>query len=100
MAREVGRHWGNVIGGVTASAAGGEVRSIVDPVRGEAYATATDSDSAEVARACAAAGAAFASWRLTTPADRSRQLLASKIRPAPDSVVFASAENPPCSGRM
>jgi hypothetical protein len=26
--------------------------------------------------------------------------LASKIRPAPDSRVFASAENPPCSGRM
>jgi len=75
MAREDGRHWGNVIGGVTGRAPGGDARTIVDPTSGEAYATATDSNAAEVARACASAAAAFESWRLTTPADRSRHLL-------------------------
>ncbi len=34
MAREDGRHWGNVIGGVSGPrSAGGEARAIIDPAR-------------------------------------------------------------------
>ena len=69
------RVWGNVIGGVTAPSHTGRERGVVDPASGEIYSHATDSDAGDVARACAAASAAFASWKATTPGERSRRLL-------------------------
>ena len=73
--REDARVWGNVIGGAPATPGTGRRRAIVNPGTGETYAHATDSDVDDVARACAAATAAFGAWRATTPATRSRMLL-------------------------
>jgi betaine-aldehyde dehydrogenase len=77
MARDEQRLWGNVIGGVTAPPPTGERRAVLDPATGAVYSYATDSGADEVARACAAAADALATWRRTTPAVRAGHLLAA-----------------------
>ena len=68
------RLWGNVISGSAAASPTGERRPIIDPATGGVYSYAVDSDTADVARACAAAASAFETWGRTTPSDRSRLL--------------------------
>ena len=65
----------NVIDGRPASAAAGARREIVDPASGEVRGFATDSTTADVDAAVAAARNAFDGWRRTTPAARSALLL-------------------------
>lgn len=67
----------NVIDGRPAPAAAGARREIVDPSSGEVRGFATDSATADVDAAVAAARTAFDGWRRTTPAARSALLLAA-----------------------
>ncbi|MBL8985918.1 MAG: aldehyde dehydrogenase [Gemmatimonadetes bacterium] len=62
-------------GRMTAPAAGGYLDKI-DPATGQVVARVPDSDGTDVARAVAAANAAFPAWAATSAAERSRVLLA------------------------
>ncbi|AJE81228.1 MULTISPECIES: gamma-aminobutyraldehyde dehydrogenase [Streptomyces] len=66
----------NYLGGQFRDAADGRTSEILDPVTGEAYATAPLSGPADVDAAMRAAARAFPGWRDTTPAERQRALLA------------------------
>ena len=65
----------NYIGGEFRDAADGRTTEVVNPVTGEAYATAPLSGQADVDAAMAAAAEAFPGWRDTTPAERQKALL-------------------------
>jgi betaine-aldehyde dehydrogenase len=67
----------NVIDGRPAPAAAGARREIVNPASGEVHELATESATADVDAAVAAARTAFDGWRRTTPAARSALLLAA-----------------------
>jgi len=64
------------IDGKLVEPASGKYFDDVDPAVGAPYALVPDGDAEDVARAVAAAKAAFPSWSQTTAADRSRILLA------------------------
>ena len=49
--------------------------AIVDPSTGEEYGTAPISNEADIDKAYAAASAAFAEWKKTTPSQRQKALL-------------------------
>jgi acyl-CoA reductase-like NAD-dependent aldehyde dehydrogenase len=65
----------NVVAGVSLSSVAGGTREIIDPATGAVHGAATESGTADVDAAVAAAREAFGSWRHTTPADRSAVLL-------------------------
>jgi len=65
----------NVIDGEVQASASGAMMDIVDPSTGEVYATAPNSDAADVDQAFQAAGKAFEKWRWSTPSDRQKALL-------------------------
>ncbi len=69
-------HVRNVVGGESVEAAADERSDLVDPTTGETYGSAPVSSREDVDRAYAAADAAFADWRRTTPSDRQKALLA------------------------
>jgi betaine-aldehyde dehydrogenase len=56
--------------------ANGELDPVLNPATGEELARAANSSAEDVSRAVAAARRAFAGWSQSTPADRSRALLA------------------------
>ena len=56
--------------------ANGELEAVLNPATGEELARAANSSAEDVSRAVAAARRAFAGWSQSTPADRSRALLA------------------------
>jgi len=61
----------NFIGGQEVEAVDGTTAPVVDPSTGEAYAEAPVSGPKEVDRAVQVAAEAFASWKRTTPSERS-----------------------------
>jgi len=65
----------NLVNGERTGAADGRTLDVVDPTTGEVYATSPLSGPADVDAAVAAAGAAFETWRDTTPAQRQLALL-------------------------
>ncbi|MET3960660.1 betaine-aldehyde dehydrogenase [Marmoricola sp. OAE513] len=65
----------NIINGEAVAAADGATYDVIDPTTGQVYATAPMSGAEDVDRAYGAAAEAFASWRNTTPQDRSNALL-------------------------
>ncbi len=67
----------NVIDGRSVAASGGDRRELIDPASGAVHGFATESTSADVDLAVAAARDAFDEWRRTTPAARSALLLAA-----------------------
>ena len=69
--------FGNVVGGASHAAAPGRRLVSLDPVTGEPWAEAPDSDEADVGAAVTAAAAAFATWRRTMPRERMDALLAA-----------------------
>ncbi|MFD3730860.1 gamma-aminobutyraldehyde dehydrogenase [Streptomyces sp. NPDC058632] len=85
----------NYIGGEFRDAADGRTTEVVNPVTGEAYATAPLSGQADVDAAMAAAAAAFPGWRDTTPAERQKALLkvADAIEERAEELVAAEVEN-------
>ncbi|MCX2923923.1 gamma-aminobutyraldehyde dehydrogenase [Streptomyces sp. NEAU-W12] len=85
----------NYIGGEFRDAADGRTTEVVNPVTGEAYATAPLSGQADVDAAMAAAAEAFPGWRDTTPAERQKALLkvADAVEERAEELVAAEVEN-------
>jgi len=67
---------GNVVGGELVEAVEGGRRDVLNPATGEVIATVPEGTEADVERAVAAAERAQASWRDSTPRERSEALLA------------------------
>jgi betaine-aldehyde dehydrogenase len=65
----------NIINGEARASRSGSAMDIVNPSTGEVYATAPNSNAEDVDAACQAAGAAFESWRWSTPSERQKALL-------------------------
>ncbi|MEV6609586.1 aminobutyraldehyde dehydrogenase [Kutzneria sp. NPDC051319] len=101
----------NLVNGERIGAADGRTLDVVDPSTGDVYASSPLSGPADVDAAFAAAGAAFETWRDTTPAQRQLALLkiADAIEARADEFVrvesadtgkplalTASEELPPC----
>jgi betaine-aldehyde dehydrogenase len=85
----------NYIDGEFRDAADGRTTEVVNPVTGEAYATAPLSGPADVDAAMAAAAAAFPAWRDTTPAERQKHLLkiADAFEERAEDLIAAEVEN-------
>jgi betaine-aldehyde dehydrogenase len=85
----------NFVGGQPVGTASGKTAPLVDPSTGEAFAEAPVSEAEDVDRAMAAAADAFASYRRTTPSERSLALLriADAIEARADELVAAESEN-------
>jgi betaine-aldehyde dehydrogenase len=68
---------------------------VIDPSTGEAYVEAPLSDAEDVDLACRAAEKAFATWRLTTPGERSGLLyaMADALNDHRDEIVAAESRN-------
>jgi betaine-aldehyde dehydrogenase len=85
----------NYIDGEFRAAADGRTTEVVNPVTGQAYATAPLSGADDVDAAMAAAAAAFPGWRDTTPSDRQKALLriADAIEARAAEIVAVESEN-------
>src|SRR3954470_8859886 len=84
----------NYIDGEFRDAADGRTTEVVNPVTGEAYATAPLSGAADVDAAMAAAAAAFPVWRDKTPSERQKALLkiADAFEARADELVAVESE--------
>ncbi|WP_405822710.1 gamma-aminobutyraldehyde dehydrogenase [Streptomyces sp. NBC_01390] len=85
----------NYIDGEFRDAADGRTTEVVNPVTGEAYATAPLSGQPDVDAAMAAAAAAFPAWRDQTPAERQKHLLkiADAFEERAEELIAAEVEN-------
>ena len=85
----------NFIGGQYQDASDGPHALLVDPSTGEAFAEAPVSGAADMDRALAVAAEAFASWRRTTPSERSLALIriADAFESRAEDLVRAECEN-------
>ncbi|HET6380325.1 MAG TPA: gamma-aminobutyraldehyde dehydrogenase [candidate division Zixibacteria bacterium] len=80
------------IDGEWSEAASGETTEIINPATEEVIATVPRGDANDVDRAVAAARAAFESWSLTTPAERSTMLHKFADALAADAETLSSLE--------
>jgi betaine-aldehyde dehydrogenase len=85
----------NFIGGQYEDASDGPVAPLIDPSTGEAFAEAPVSGAADMDRALGVAASAFASWRRTTPSERSLALIriADALEARAEELVHAECEN-------
>jgi betaine-aldehyde dehydrogenase len=85
----------NFVGGEPVAPRAGRYVELINPATGEAFVEMPQSDAGDVARATQAAKGAFASWRRTTPSQRSRALLqiADAIEARAEEIVAIEAEN-------
>ncbi|MCC3770921.1 gamma-aminobutyraldehyde dehydrogenase [Streptomyces sp. UNOC14_S4] len=85
----------NYIAGEFRDAADGRTTEVVNPVTGEAYATAPLSGPADVDAAMAAAEEAFPVWRDLVPAERQKVLLkiADAFEARAEELIAAESEN-------
>ncbi|MEV6672497.1 gamma-aminobutyraldehyde dehydrogenase [Streptomyces sp. NPDC051162] len=85
----------NYIAGEFRDAADGRTTEVVNPVTGEAYATAALSGAADVDAAMAAAEAAFPAWRDLVPGDRQKVLLkiADAFEARAEELIATESEN-------
>ncbi|HVL96931.1 MAG TPA: gamma-aminobutyraldehyde dehydrogenase [Solirubrobacteraceae bacterium] len=85
----------NFIDGEFVDAAEGATETVLNPATGEPIAEAPLSGTQDVDRAVAAARAAFETWGVTTPAERSLALLrlADRIEEHGDEIARLEAEN-------
>jgi betaine-aldehyde dehydrogenase len=85
----------NFIGGAFCDAEDGPVAPLVNPSTGEPFAEAPVSGQADVDRAVRAAADAFASWKRTTPSERSLALfrIADALEARAEDLVRAECEN-------
>ncbi|MGH9305059.1 MAG: gamma-aminobutyraldehyde dehydrogenase [Acidimicrobiales bacterium] len=85
----------NFVDGKFVDAGSGKASEVVDPSTGDAYATAPLSQAEDVDAAFAAAEAAFATWRDTTPSERSLALLriADSMEARAEDLVRAECKN-------
>src|SRR5580698_2082622 len=85
----------NFVGGTYRDAEDGPSAPLINPSTGEAFAEAPVSGPADVDRALATAAEAFASWRRTTPSERSLALIriADALEARAEDLVRAESEN-------
>ena len=85
----------NFIAGEAVDSESGATMPLVDPSTGERYGTAPISTEADIDRAYAAAAAAFAEWKKTTPSHRQKALLdfADEVERAAGELVAAEGRN-------
>jgi betaine-aldehyde dehydrogenase len=85
----------NFIGGESVAAKSGQYAELLNPATGEPFAEAPVSDANDVDAAVQAAQRAFATWRRSTPSQRSLALLriADLIESRAEQLVAAEAEN-------
>ncbi len=85
----------NFIGGESVAPASGKYVELLNPATGQPFAEMPQSDAADVDHAVRVAAAAFASWKRTTPSQRSRALLqiADALEARAEELVAIEAEN-------
>ncbi|HEY4334152.1 MAG TPA: aldehyde dehydrogenase family protein, partial [Ilumatobacteraceae bacterium] len=85
----------NFIDGEYRDARADSVLDIVDPSTGQAYLQAPNSSAADIDAACRAAERAFATWRRTTPSERSLAILriADSLEQSADEFIAAETRN-------
>jgi betaine-aldehyde dehydrogenase len=85
----------NFVGGQYQDASDGSQALLVDPSTGEGFAEAPVSGAADMDRALAVAAEAFASWRRTTPSERSLALIriADAFESRAEDLVRAECQN-------
>lgn len=85
----------NFINGELVDSTSGATMEIVDPSTGESYGTAPISNDEDIDKAYAAASAAFADWKKTTPSNRQKALLgfADEVEKAAADLVAAEGRN-------
>ena len=89
------RRLSNFIGGEYVAPASGKYVTLTNPATGEPFAEMPVSNAADIDAAVRAANAAFASWKRTTPSQRSLALLqiADALEARKDELVALEAEN-------
>lgn len=85
----------NFINGKSVDGASGETTTLINPATGQAFATAPNSNAADIDKAMKAASDAFPIWRDATPSQRQRALLkiADAIEARADEFVTVESEN-------
>ena len=85
----------NFVNGKLVDSSSGETTSLINPSTGIEFATAPNSNAADVDKALKAASDAFVDWRDSTPSERQRALLkiADSIEARADEFVKAESEN-------
>jgi betaine-aldehyde dehydrogenase len=85
----------NFVNGKLVDSSSGETTSLINPSTGKEFATAPNSNAADVDKALKAASDAFVEWRDSTPSERQRALLkiAESIEARADEFVKAESEN-------
>ncbi|HEV3327877.1 MAG TPA: gamma-aminobutyraldehyde dehydrogenase [Acidimicrobiales bacterium] len=85
----------NFVGGARVAPRSGEYVELMNPSTGEPFIESPVSGAEDVDVACATALEAFATWRRTTPSERSRALLriADAIESRADELVAIESEN-------
>ena len=85
----------NFINGKSVDGASGETTTLINPATGQAFATAPNSNAADIDKAMKAASDAFPIWRDSTPSQRKRALLkiADAIEARADEFVAVESEN-------
>jgi betaine-aldehyde dehydrogenase len=85
----------NFVNGKLVDSSSGETTSLINPSTGKEFATAPNSNAADVDKALKAASDAFVDWRDSTPSERQRALLkiADSIEARADEFVKAESEN-------
>ena len=85
----------NFVNGKLVDSSSGEVTTLINPATGKAFATAPNSNAADVDKAMTAAASAFTEWRDSTPSERQRALLkiADAIESRADEIIAIESEN-------
>ena len=85
----------NFINGKLVDSSSGEVTTLINPATGQAFATAPNSNAADVDAAISAAAAAFPGWRDSTPSQRQRALLkiADALEARAEEIIAIESEN-------
>lgn len=89
------RKLSNFINGKSVDSTTGETTTLVNPATGQPFATAPNSNAADIDAAFKAASNAFIDWRDSTPSQRQRALLkiADAIEERADEVIAIECEN-------
>ena len=85
----------NFINGKSVESKSGETTTLVNPATGQPFATAPNSNAADIDAAFKAASDAFPDWRDSTPSQRQRALLkiADAIEERAQEVIAIECEN-------
>jgi len=85
----------NFVNGKLVDSSSGEVTTLINPATGKAFATAPNSNAADVDKAMKAAADSFTGWRDSTPSERQRALLkiADAIESRAEEIIAIESEN-------